>query len=51
VFSNIDIRLGIQNVFNKRPGVDLVNFASVYSQSGDPRQGLYWLSIKKSMGR
>ncbi|MEJ0038879.1 MAG: TonB-dependent receptor [Gammaproteobacteria bacterium] len=49
--SNSDLRLGMRNVFNKRPPVDLTNPIVPYSVSGDPRMGTYWISFRKSFNK
>jgi outer membrane receptor protein involved in Fe transport len=43
---NTDVRLGIQNVFNKRPPVDVSLTNTLYSPFGDPRLASYSLSLR-----
>ncbi|WP_161963777.1 TonB-dependent receptor domain-containing protein [Xanthomonas arboricola] len=42
------LRLGINNVLNKRPPVDSVSPARYYSTFGDPRLASYYLTLIKS---
>jgi len=41
-----EIRLGVDNVFNEEPALDLGNEALPYSPFGDPRLAYYYLSVK-----
>lgn len=43
-----EVRVGVRNVFNRRPNIDVTNFDHPYSYSSDPRLRIYWLSLRKS---
>ena len=45
-FENTEVRLGIENVFNKRPPVDTNLTNTLYSPFGDPRLASYSLSLR-----
>jgi iron complex outermembrane receptor protein len=48
LLDNAEIQLGIKNVFNKKPPLDLGNSPlNFYSTLGDPRLASYYLSLKK----
>jgi outer membrane receptor protein involved in Fe transport len=46
--ADTQLRLGIQNVFNKRPPVDMNFTYMMYSVFGDPRLASYTLSLRHS---
>jgi len=52
ILGNMEVQIGIKNVFDKRPPLDLVGGAGVnpfgYSTWGDPRLASYYLTIKKT---
>jgi outer membrane receptor protein involved in Fe transport len=48
IFSGLEIKLGIANVFNKVPPFDASNDTYFYSFYGDPRLRSYSVSIRKS---
>jgi outer membrane receptor protein involved in Fe transport len=46
-----EVQLGIKNVFNTKPPVDVsTNAYDYYSAYGGPRLATYYLSVKKSFG-
>jgi iron complex outermembrane recepter protein len=49
VLANTEWQLGIRNVFNRRPPLDVSNAAGgYYSGFGDPRLASYYVSVKKA---
>jgi iron complex outermembrane recepter protein len=48
LFSDMEFRLGITNVFNSSPPFDASNTVSFYSYFGDPRLRSYYVSLKKA---
>lgn len=46
--SGLDITLGVRNVFNTEPPLDVFNQSSFYSTFGDARLASYYLTIRKS---
>jgi len=52
LLSGSEITLGVKNVFNKRPPLDLSSASeNQYSYYGDPRLAVYYMTIRKSFGR
>src|SRR5262249_17902472 len=51
LLSDSEVRLGVQNLFNRHPSVDVSNTNGFYSLTSDPRLASYWLSFRKSFGR
>ena len=45
ILDDADVKLGITNLFNKEPPLDLTPGFQGYSSLGDPRRGLYLLSL------
>jgi len=48
LLSGTEIAVGVNNVFNTRPPVDLSNLALFYSWLGDPRLANYYVSLRKA---
>ena len=51
LLSGLEVQLGVRNVFDKEPPLDLQGFgigSTVYSVWGDPRLSSYYLSLRKS---
>ena len=47
-FENVELQMGIRNVFDKEPPLDLSNITNLYSGFGDPRLRSYYLTLAKS---
>jgi len=45
---HLALQIGAHNVFNTKPAFDASNSRGYYSQYGDPRMGVYYLSLKKA---
>jgi outer membrane receptor protein involved in Fe transport len=48
LLSDLEVRLGVRNVFDKEPPYDAGNNRGFYSLYGDPRLSTYSLSIRKN---
>lgn len=47
LIGNTSIQAGIKNVLDEEPPLDLNNFVTFYSPFGDPRQAVYYVSLKR----
>lgn len=48
IFAKTEIQLGVNNIFNTRPPVDVNSTSTLYSVWGDPRLANYYISIRKA---
>lgn len=48
LLADVEVQLGVRNIFNTKPPLDVSNTVSFYSFLGDPRLASYYLSIQKS---
>lgn len=48
LLADMEVQLGVRNVFNTKPPLDVSNTVSFYSFLGDPRLASYYVSLQKS---
>lgn len=48
LLSGVQLQLGVRNVFNTKPPVDMASFGTYYSSWGDPRLSSYYLTLRKA---